>query len=199
MRSGPHDQAEREDKPRPGLARGHRLLEEDRPAGGTRQLGFQTVGYGCTTCIGNSGPLAAAIEDVVKSEDLIAASRPLRQPQFRGARASEHQGELSDVAAAGRGIRARRDAWTSICRREPLGADADGRTRLSQGPLADAARRSATRCERAHAGGVPQALHAISPRRIRSGTKSRRAPGTVYEWDRDSHLHPGAAILRNSV
>jgi aconitate hydratase len=38
------------------------------------QLGFQTVGYGCTTCIGNSGPLDAGIEDVVKSEDIVAAS-----------------------------------------------------------------------------------------------------------------------------
>ncbi|MEO5713980.1 MAG: aconitate hydratase [Luteolibacter sp.] len=38
------------------------------------KLGFQTVGYGCTTCIGNSGPLDAGIEDVVKAEDIIAAS-----------------------------------------------------------------------------------------------------------------------------
>jgi aconitate hydratase len=38
------------------------------------QLGFQTVGYGCTTCIGNSGPLAASIEDAVVKNDLVAAS-----------------------------------------------------------------------------------------------------------------------------
>ncbi len=38
------------------------------------KLGFQTVGYGCTTCIGNSGPLDAGIEDVVKAEDIVAAS-----------------------------------------------------------------------------------------------------------------------------
>ncbi|MBB5035418.1 aconitate hydratase AcnA [Prosthecobacter vanneervenii] len=38
------------------------------------KLGFQTVGYGCTTCIGNSGPLDAGIEDVVKSKDVVAAS-----------------------------------------------------------------------------------------------------------------------------
>jgi aconitate hydratase len=37
-------------------------------------LGFQTVGYGCTTCIGNSGPLDSGIEDVVKSNDILAAS-----------------------------------------------------------------------------------------------------------------------------
>jgi aconitate hydratase len=38
------------------------------------KLGFQTVGYGCTTCIGNSGPLDNGIESVVKAEDIVAAS-----------------------------------------------------------------------------------------------------------------------------
>ncbi len=38
------------------------------------QLGFNLVGYGCTTCIGNSGPLAAQIEDAVVKNDVVAAS-----------------------------------------------------------------------------------------------------------------------------
>jgi aconitate hydratase len=38
------------------------------------QLGFQTVGYGCTTCIGNSGPLDPKIEEAVVKNDLVAAS-----------------------------------------------------------------------------------------------------------------------------
>ncbi len=38
------------------------------------QLGFQTVGYGCTTCIGNSGPLHPDIEKAVTENDLVAAS-----------------------------------------------------------------------------------------------------------------------------
>jgi aconitate hydratase len=38
------------------------------------QLGFQTVGYGCTTCIGNSGPLEPKVEDAVVKNDLVAAS-----------------------------------------------------------------------------------------------------------------------------
>ncbi|HVS53278.1 MAG TPA: aconitate hydratase [Opitutaceae bacterium] len=38
------------------------------------QLGFQTVGYGCTTCIGNSGPLHPAIEEAVTKNDFVAAS-----------------------------------------------------------------------------------------------------------------------------
>jgi aconitate hydratase len=38
------------------------------------ELGFNLVGYGCTTCIGNSGPLDPRIEDVITGNDLIAAS-----------------------------------------------------------------------------------------------------------------------------
>jgi len=38
------------------------------------QLGFQTVGYGCTTCIGNSGPLDGPIEEAIVKNDLVAAS-----------------------------------------------------------------------------------------------------------------------------
>jgi len=37
-------------------------------------LGFHLVGYGCTTCIGNSGPLPAPIEEAVTKNDLVAAS-----------------------------------------------------------------------------------------------------------------------------
>jgi aconitate hydratase len=37
-------------------------------------IGFNLVGYGCTTCIGNSGPLDPRIEDVVTKNDLVGAS-----------------------------------------------------------------------------------------------------------------------------
>ncbi|MEY2561659.1 MAG: aconitate hydratase [Verrucomicrobiota bacterium] len=38
------------------------------------QLGFNVVGYGCTTCIGNSGPLHPKIEKAISEFDLVAAS-----------------------------------------------------------------------------------------------------------------------------
>jgi aconitate hydratase len=38
------------------------------------QLGFNTVGYGCTTCIGNSGPLDPRIEDAIAQHDLVGVS-----------------------------------------------------------------------------------------------------------------------------
>jgi aconitate hydratase len=38
------------------------------------QLGFNLVGYGCTTCIGNSGPLAAAVEEAIVKNNVVAAA-----------------------------------------------------------------------------------------------------------------------------
>jgi len=47
-------------------------------------LGFHTVGYGCTTCIGNSGPLPDEIETAIKSGDLIVASVLSGNRNFEG-------------------------------------------------------------------------------------------------------------------
>src|SRR5216683_8190409 len=38
------------------------------------RLGFQLVGYGCTTCIGNSGPLPAPVEEAIAQNDLVVAA-----------------------------------------------------------------------------------------------------------------------------
>lgn len=47
-------------------------------------LGFHTVGYGCTTCIGNSGPLPPEIEQGIKDADLVAASVLSGNRNFEG-------------------------------------------------------------------------------------------------------------------
>ena len=47
-------------------------------------LGFNTVGYGCTTCIGNSGPLPDAIQSAVKSNELVVASVLSGNRNFEG-------------------------------------------------------------------------------------------------------------------
>jgi aconitate hydratase len=60
------------------LAPGSRVVTEYLDKTGLQaylnKLGFNLVGYGCTTCIGNSGPLDPSIEDIVTEHDLIAAS-----------------------------------------------------------------------------------------------------------------------------
>jgi aconitate hydratase len=47
-------------------------------------LGFNTVGYGCTTCIGNSGPLPEEVEAAIKEGDLVAASVLSGNRNFEG-------------------------------------------------------------------------------------------------------------------
>ncbi len=60
------------------LAPGSRVVTEYLNKAGLQpyldQLGFQTVGYGCTTCIGNSGPLEPHLEKTVNDNDLVVAS-----------------------------------------------------------------------------------------------------------------------------
>ena len=47
-------------------------------------LGFNTVGYGCTTCIGNSGPLPEPVERVVTEKDLVVAAVLSGNRNFEG-------------------------------------------------------------------------------------------------------------------
>src|SRR3954471_23064811 len=47
-------------------------------------IGFQTVGYGCTTCIGNSGPLEDAIADAIEDNKLVAAAVISGNRNFEG-------------------------------------------------------------------------------------------------------------------
>src|SRR5690242_5946691 len=60
------------------LAPGSRVVTEYLERTGLQpylnELGFNLVGYGCTTCIGNSGPLDPAIEQIVNERDVIGAS-----------------------------------------------------------------------------------------------------------------------------
>ena len=47
-------------------------------------IGFDLVGYGCTTCIGNSGPLATPISQAINGNDLVAASVLSGNRNFEG-------------------------------------------------------------------------------------------------------------------
>lgn len=60
------------------LAPGSRVVSDYLEAAGVQKyldmLGFNLAGYGCATCIGNSGPIDAEISDAVKQNDLVCAS-----------------------------------------------------------------------------------------------------------------------------
>ena len=70
------------------LAPGSRVVTEYLNTAGLTpyldQLGFYTVGYGCTTCIGNSGPLAPQVIDAIESGDLVAAAVLSGNRNFEG-------------------------------------------------------------------------------------------------------------------
>ncbi|HEV3418339.1 MAG TPA: aconitate hydratase AcnA, partial [Pirellulales bacterium] len=70
------------------LAPGSRVVTDYMEQAGLTKsldtLGFQTVGYGCTTCIGNSGPLPDSVEKAVKDGDLVAAAVLSGNRNFEG-------------------------------------------------------------------------------------------------------------------
>ena len=73
---------------KPSLAPGSRVVTEYFDAAGLTEdldsLGFSVVGYGCTTCIGNSGPLDADIEAAIDEADLIVGSVLSGNRNFEG-------------------------------------------------------------------------------------------------------------------
>jgi aconitate hydratase len=70
------------------LAPGSRVVTEYLQQAGLleplAQLGFNVVGYGCTTCIGNSGPLPGEVVKAITSNDLVAAGVLSGNRNFEG-------------------------------------------------------------------------------------------------------------------
>ncbi len=73
---------------KPSLAPGSRVVTEYFDAAGLTEdldaLGFSVVGYGCTTCIGNSGPLDTEIESAIDEADLVVGSVLSGNRNFEG-------------------------------------------------------------------------------------------------------------------
>ena len=73
---------------KPSLAPGSRVVTEYFDAAGLTEdldeLGFSVVGYGCTTCIGNSGPLDPEIESAIDEADLVVGSVLSGNRNFEG-------------------------------------------------------------------------------------------------------------------
>jgi aconitate hydratase len=133
------------------LAPGSRVVTEYlRDAGLTpylEQLGFHLVGYGCTTCIGNSGPLPEAVAGAIKKHDLVAAAVLSGNRNFEG---RVHPQVKANYLASPPLVVAYALAGTTDIdlTREPLGVGSDGRPVMladvwpSQAEIADTIRRS---------------------------------------------------------
>ena len=93
------------------LAPGSKVVTDYLEAAGLEnyleQLGFQLVGYGCTTCIGNSGPLPRAYWRGHQGQQPGRRFSAQRKQKFRGAHSSAGARKLSGVASAGGRLRAR--------------------------------------------------------------------------------------------
>ena len=156
------------------------------------ELGFQTVGYGCTTCIGNSGPLPDEISRAVTESDLAVASVLSGNRNFEARIHPEVKANYL-ASAARRRLRAHR---TDRRRPDERSARAGPRRcgRLPPRPVADQRRGAGDRrCGRA-AGHVP----ADARRRVHGRRALALAPvpeGELFAWD-DGSVHSPSAVLR---
>jgi aconitate hydratase len=91
------------------------------------ELGFNVVGYGCTTCIGNSGPLPAEVSQAISDGDLVVASVLSGNRNFEGRINSEVRANylMSPPLVVAYAIAGRMD-WDPY--NEPIGTDQDGRS-----------------------------------------------------------------------
>ncbi|GAB4006274.1 hypothetical protein GCM10029992_56480 [Glycomyces albus] len=147
------------------------------------KLGFNLVGYGCTTCIGNSGPLSEEISAAVRS----GPGRHLGafgQPQLRGPHQPRRQDELPGQPAAGGGLRAGRDDGPQPDHR-PARQGHRGPGRVHARHLAVARGHSRGRRGQHRPGDVPQ--------RVRLGVRGRRDLEGPADPDR-RHLRVGGRL-----
>jgi len=88
-------------------------------------LGFQTVGYGCTTCIGNSGPLPERVAGALQGSDLVVASVLSGNRNFEGRVHAQTRANYlaSPPLVVAYAIAGRMDVDLV---QEPLGQDKDG-------------------------------------------------------------------------
>ena len=150
------------------LAPGSKVVTEYLDAAGLTpyldQLGFNLVGYGCTTCIGNSGPLPDEIAATVREKEPGGVLGAQRQPQLRRPDSAGRPRQLPRVPAAGCRLRAGRmdhdGHHDRAARSRPVRTAG-----LSEGHLANRARAAgddAQVCDRRH---VPPQLRRRVPRR----------------------------------
>ena len=159
------------------------------------QLGFNLVGFGCTTCIGNSGPLRAGDLEGHQRQRHRRRRRAFGQPQLRRPRQPRRAGELPRLAAARRRLRAGRLGAEG----SDHGAARHGQRRqagLPQGHLADLAGNPEVHRREHHARAVQSNATPTCSRATRTGSAidDRRRPDLRLGRQLDLRAEP--ALLR---
>ena len=147
-------------------------------------VGFYTVGYGCTTCIGNSGPLAPEISAAVKAGDVIATSVLSGNRNFEGRVHPEVK--MNFLASPPLVVAYALAGTTDIdMNREPLGTGNDGKPVFLKDIWP-----SPHDIQQAIARSVDSAMFKGSYKSVFEGDaqwKSVRTPtGKIYTWDEAS-------------
>jgi len=148
------------------------------------KLGFNLVGYGCTTCIGNSGPLAAPIEDAIHKHNLIAASVSSGNRNFE---ARIHQSIkanflMSPPLVVAFALAGRVDIDMA---NEPIGKDKNGTAVY----LKDLWPTQREICDLMQAALQPDVFRKLYKDFVAQNPKwneIQSSAGNVYEWDRES-------------
>ena len=182
------------------LAPGSRAVTEYLRGAGLlpslEQLGFDVVGYGCTTCIGNSGPLDEAVSAAIDEHELVVAAVLSGNRNFEGrihplVKAAYLASPPLVVAFA---LAGRVDIDLES---EPLGVGSDGRPVM----LAEIWP-SAEEIQAAIKGSVTPELFRSTYASVFEGDERWRAlpvpAGDRYAWDDGFHLHRGAAVLQRT-
>jgi len=170
------------------LAPGSRVVTEYLAKTGLQpyldQLGFNLVGYGCTTCIGNSGPLHPAIEDAVVKNNLVAAAVLSGNRNFE---ARVHQNIkanflMSPPLVVAFALAGRVDIDLA---NDPLGTDKDGQPVLLR-DLWPSLREVRELMQTALQPEVFRRLYRDFAAQNPKWNEIPATPGNVYEWDRQS-------------
>lgn len=170
------------------LAPGSRVVTEYLEKTGLQkylnEIGFNLVGYGCTTCIGNSGPLDAGIEESILEHDLIAASVLSGNRNFE---ARVHQNIKANFLMSPPLVVAYALAGTVIkdVYLDPLGQDTDGNDVFLKDIWASA-EEVGELLEAAFDAETFKRLYSDFAEQNPMWNDIPSSTGDVYEWDRDS-------------
>ena len=149
------------------------------------KLRFNVVGYGCTTCIGNSGPLPSDVSKSIEDHGLVAVSVLSGNRNFEGRINSDVRANylMSPPLVVAYALAGRID---HDFEKDALGNEQERRSRLSQGHLAHAERslrhdRSLDRLRNSSARNTRP-----YPTATRTGSSLSSRPANVYQWEQDS-------------
>ena len=158
------------------------------------QLGFNTVGYGCTTCIGNSGPLPESISAAVEEGDLVVCSVLSGNRNFEARIHPEVKANYlaSPPLVVAYALAGRMDVDLET---EPLGQGSDGEDVFLRDlwPTNE-------EIDQAVAAAVDGGMFRKQYADVFTGDERWRAlpipEGNLYDWSDELDVHPPAAVLR---